>query len=351
MERTSSFVSASDVIPFSANGEAERDQVEPAAPSLPAGHGAELASQLAHALLGFAFDLTRERALAHACHVRLGDADDLVDPIRTDPEADRRAGGDRAGRGDERVGPVVEVEQRPLGALEQDASTGVQRLVDEERRVRHVGSQSVGVSQSGLEHDSRVERLELVHALEPDVLLGHGQLDLLAQDLRVEQVLHANPDSCRLVGVGRADPAPRRPDLQGAESTLARPVECDVPGHDQVRVAGDEDTPRRRAAASFQLVELGHEHLGVDDATRPDRAGLTLHDPGRDLPDLVGLLADDDGVAGVRPTLVAADEVGVLGEEVDDLPLALVAPLRADDHGRGHVLQSRTGASRSRPAA
>ena len=36
--------------------------------------------------------------------------------------------------------------------------------------------------------------------------------------------------------------------------------------------------------------------------------------------------------AGVRAALVAYDQVGALGEHVDHLPLALVAPLGADDH-------------------
>src|SRR5262249_6745878 len=60
----------------------------------------------------------------------------------------------------------------------------------------------------------------------------------------------------------------------------------------------------------------------------------------RDLADLVGLVADDDRVPRVGAALVAADEVGVLREEIDDLPLALVAPLRPDDHGRGHFSRS-----------
>ena len=42
------------------------------------------------------------------------------------------------------------------------------------------------------------------------------------------------------------------------------------------------------------------------------------------------------------PALVAAHEVGLLGEQVDDLAFPLVAPLRPDDHGRGHVAHSRT---------
>ena len=52
--------------------------------------------------------------------------------------------------------------------------------------------------------------------------------------------------------------------------------------------------------------------------------------------ELVGLAVGDDRVARVRAALVAADEVRVLGEQIDDLPLALVAPLRTDDDCRGH---------------
>ncbi len=50
---------------------------------------------------------------------------------------------------------------------------------------------------------------------------------------------------------------------------------------------------------------------------------------------LVDLIAGDDRVPGVVAPLVAHDDVAALGEEVDHLPLALVAPLGADDDRRG----------------
>ena len=49
------------------------------------------------------------------------------------------------------------------------------------------------------------------------VLLAEREVELLAEDLRVEQVLHAQADAQRLVGVRRADAA-----LRGAELVLAR---------------------------------------------------------------------------------------------------------------------------------
>src|SRR5690606_20123496 len=46
---------------------------------------------------------------------------------------------------------------------------------------------------------------------------------------------------------------------------------------------------------------------------------------------LVDLLADDERMAGIVTALEADHGVGAAGEPVDDLALALVAPLRPDD--------------------
>ena len=51
----------------------------------------------------------------------------------------------------------------------------------------------------------------------------------------------------------------------------------------------------------------------------------------------VALLADDHGVPGVVAALVAHHVVHAVAEQVRGLALALVAPLRADEHDGGHV--------------
>ena len=51
----------------------------------------------------------------------------------------------------------------------------------------------------------------------------------------------------------------------------------------------------------------------------------------------VPLAADDDGVTGVVAALVAHHVGVLLGEQIDDLRLALVTPLGADDDGDGHA--------------
>ncbi len=225
----------------------------------------------------------------------------------------------------------------PWAPSKRTRSPALQRAIDEERRVRDVRRQPLGEAELRRHDLLDVVGLELVHALEPDVLLLDGELELLAQDLRVEEILDANPDARGLVRVGGADAAPGRSDLKAAEPALARAVERDVPGHHEMRVPGDEEHALGSVTACFEVVELGDEHGRIDDTARADRAPLPGDDPGRDLADLVRLARDDDRVPGVGTALVAAYEVGLLGQQVDDLPFALVAPLRADDDRGGHV--------------
>ncbi len=64
--------------------------------------------------------LGRVRAPADAGRVGLGDAEHVVDRPRAEATADHRVAGHRVGAGDERVGAVVDVEHRALGALEEE---------------------------------------------------------------------------------------------------------------------------------------------------------------------------------------------------------------------------------------
>src|SRR5437660_12147324 len=103
--------------------------------------------------------------------------------------------------------------------------------------------------------------------------------------------------------------------------------------------AGEMDVPGRDASP-LELVHLGQEHLRVDDTTGADHARLPTKHSARDLPDLEGVSVDDDRVARVRPALVAADEVRILGEQVDDLALAFVNSPSPAEHGWSPVPES-----------
>ena len=99
----------------------------------------------------------------------------------------------------------------------------------------------------------------------------------------------------------------------------------------------DSEQVRGVDAALLQPFELLHEHGGVDhDAVADDGDAAGGEDAGGEQVQGVLLVADDDGVTGVVAALVADDVVDRTAEQVGRLALALVAPLGADQHDRGH---------------
>ena len=138
-------------------------------------------------------------------------------------------------------------------------------------------------------HVVEAERLGSVDALEPDVLLGQRDLDLLTEDLGVEEVLDADPQAPVFVGVGGTDAATGGADLKLPEAPLAGLVEGDVPRHHQVRIAGDPDRARRDTSR-LELVELADQDSGIDDAPRAEHAErVRVEDAGRYVMELVRL--------------------------------------------------------------
>ena len=262
------------------------------------------------------------------------------------PAPTQAAPGDRVRRGDEGIGAVVEVEQRPLGALEDHGPAGVERLPAEVRGVGDERLEPVAVAQVLLGHRVEVEPRVLGERAQHLLLGLQRGHDLLAQDLRVEEVLDPDPEAGGLVRVAGADAALRGADLELAELRLARRVEHHVVGHDQVGVGGDPQAADVDPLAT-QALELPDQHAGVDHHAVADHAGLAgIEDPGRDQVELELLAVADDRVAGVVAALKAHDDVGLLREQVRELALALVAPLGADDDDSRHrrmIMEYRPG--------
>src|SRR5205814_8331035 len=116
--------------------------------------------------------LGREGSFADPGHIRLRDSDHRVDPRRPDADAGRRAASNRRRRGHERIRAVVDVEERAVRALEEDALARPERPVDEERRVRDVWPQPLGVLLVARSQLLELERLGAVGELEPGVVRG-----------------------------------------------------------------------------------------------------------------------------------------------------------------------------------
>ena len=103
-----------------------------------------------------------------------------------------------------------------------------------------------------------------------------------------------------------------------------------------------KSTPSVRCPRASRSSSSEIRTAGSTTQPAPIALGFPAMIPRRDLTDLVRLARDDDRVPRVRATLVAAHEVGILRQQVDDLPLSLVSPLRPDDDRGGHVRECRT---------
>ena len=160
--------------------------------------------------------------------------------------------------------------------------------------------------------------------------------DLLLEDLLVEHVLDADPEPRGLVRVAGADAALRGADLALAQLRLAGVVEQQVVRHDQVRVSRHAQAAQVDAALG-QAVHLAAQYARVDDDAVADHAQLAgVEDAGRDQVELERLAVAHDRVAGVVAALEADHGMRPLGKQVDDLALALVAPLGTDYHESWH---------------
>ena len=112
-----------------------------------------------------------------------------------------------------------------------------------------------------------------------------------------------------------------------------------------MRPVADEQPAVDLDAQRLQPVELLEQLAQVEHrAVADDDALVGTEHARRHVVQRVALLADGHGVTGVGSTLETGHDVEAFGEQVDDLALALVAPLGPDD---GDVTCALTFAARS----
>ena len=232
---------------------------------------------------------------------------------------------------------MVEIEEGRLGALEQDVGPPLEGVVDHADGVghhgRHPGGQLVEVEIADL-----VDRQgqAVVHLGQYRVLLLQNNVQLLAEDLLVQEILHAQAHAGGLVGVGRTNAPLGRAEGVLAQIALGDPVKFLVIGHDQMGVARHEQG-RRVHALRLESVDLAEQHARIDDHAIADdgRDGGIQDAAGNEL-ESEGLSVNDDAMTGVVAPLIANDDVHFLGQEVRQFALALVAPLGSYYHRCGH---------------
>jgi hypothetical protein len=159
-------------------------------------------------------------------------------------------------------------------------------------------------------------RRTVVDLGQDQVLFLQDDVKLLAEDLRIQQVLDAQSDPRGLVGVGRSDPAFGGAERVLAEKALGQPVEFLVVGHDQVRVARDDES-RHVDIAINESVEFRqedgrvHHHAVADDGRHSGIENARGYELKCEL-----LPFDDDAVTGVMAALVAHHKIHVASQKV-----------------------------------
>ena len=258
----------------------------------------------------------------------------------------------RVRRGDERISAVVDVEQRALRALEQNALAFAAALVEQRPHRIHIG-QHLWRHRGELVID-RVRR-DLAHAeaAAQRIVMRQEPLDLAIEHLQVGQVHQADGAASHFIFVGRADAAAGGADGALAGGPLARDVELLVQRQDQRRVLRDPQVLRRDGDALFlKLGDLVQQRARVEHhAVADDRELAGPHHARRQQRQLISGAVDHQRMAGVMPALEAYDDVGLLGQPVDNLAFALVPPLGADHDNICHEELSPEGPMNTRMTA
>jgi hypothetical protein len=232
--------------------------------------------------------------------------------------------------------PAVDVEHHPLRSLEEDAIAAGDCVADKGMDVADHPLEPLRVAEVLVEDRPLVERRGVVQFGQHLVLEPEHEAQLLLEERRLLQVADAKADAPHLVLIGRAHPTGRRAQPVIAALHLAQPIELGVVRHDHVGTLAD-DQVGGADALGVEVVDLLEENLGVDHHPMPDDAdGRGVEDAAGDEVEPVLLPLSDHRVAGVVATLRAHHHVDAIGEEVDDLALALVAPLPAHQDGDAH---------------
>ena len=233
---------------------------------------------------------------------------------------------------------MVEVQQGALGPLEQNVFAGSGRLVNRAGAVDHMGGEALAVIGVLLDHRIGVEGFDPIDLLQQFVLFGQRAAEAIPQPGGIEQVQHPDAVAFGFVGIGGADAAARGADAAIAAPLFHRLIKQAVVGHGHVGRGGQLQASYVDAVAQ-KHVQFPEHHLGVDHGSGTDQAGgVGVEDAGGNEVEFQHPVVDDDRVPGVHAALIADDDVSGTAEQIRDLSLPFVTPLRTDDDdvGQGH---------------
>ncbi len=159
-------------------------------------------------------------------------------------------------------------------------------------------------------------------------------LDLRTQQrleaIRVDQIDHPQTRPGRFIAIGRSDAAFGRPDFVFALEDFPLLVQLPMIGQNQVGRFADKQMFDPHSEL-FQIIDFRHQTHRIHHHAIADDARLAAaQDAGRNEVQDISFPADINRVPGVVAALGADNDLGLVGQDIDDFSLALVAPLGAD---------------------
>ena len=231
---------------------------------------------------------------------------------------------------------MIDVEQHALRSFEQDALARLLRFVqraphrlgkgqDKGCNLAQVGQQALPIDRFLTEPDAK------------GIVVRADPVQLRTKIVKVCQIADPDRAAANLVLIGRTDSAPRGADLARAAGIFAQGIKIAVERQDQRGIFGDLQV--LRVHIDPLPLQLGHfiaEVPGIKhDAVADDRKRAGDNARGKQR-QLVNLIAHDQRMTGIVATLKAHHGIGAAGQPVDNLALALIAPLSADYRYIGH---------------
>ena len=151
--------------------------------------------------------------------------------------------------------------------------------------------------------------------------------------LPIEQISQAHTAASHLILVSWANAATGGADLLVAQRFLAGFVDRYVVRQDQRAGGGNAQTVTHRHAFALQVVDFVEQRLRREyDAVADQALHARAQNARRNHVQHRLHTVDHQGVASIVAALETYDSGRALGQEIDDLALALVAPLGADDN-------------------